>query len=142
MSTIESLPAAIQQLVRQQLQAGEQLVWVSQADQRAVIYAVTDRRVLMIETSKQGIVQSYLPEDLSHPERVDYDDGRGDIILRKQYARDAAGNGIMIRFGLFAISNARWVEALVEKLIRAHRLAVVPDSNRYKTMRPMLAYSE
>jgi hypothetical protein len=132
----------MQQRVREQLQDGEQLVWVSQPDQRAIIYAVTDRRVITIEGSKQVIVQSYLPEDLSHPERIDYDDGRGDIILRKQYGRDAAGNGIVTRFGLFAISNARWVEALVEKLICTHRLAVVPDSNRYKSMRPMLAYSE
>jgi hypothetical protein len=169
MSTLTSLPTPLQQRLCEQLQEGEKVIWASQPDllqytraihrgglqvpptnplavlfrrrqARAIVYAVSNRRVITIEGSRHIMVRSYLPQ----LERVDYDDGCGDLILRKECApgRNSNSNALMLRHGLFAINNPRRVEALVQKLIRAYRAAMTPERRRLAVADTILRYSE
>lgn len=77
------------------------------------IYAVTDRRLLILEGSG---AQTFLPAELERLERRGGEDGRGDVIFARELRRGAKGRTYTHEIGFFGIENPREVE----RLIRLH----------------------
>ncbi|NLX09817.1 MAG: hypothetical protein GXY36_09195 [Chloroflexi bacterium] len=85
------------------------------------VYALTDRRVIVIEPSWTTSVKSYGPQDIDFIERRTHGDGSGDIIFayeeRRRRSRGAGGHyrtrTYTVPIGLFGIPDAFEVEALM-----------------------------
>ncbi|PQV64024.1 hypothetical protein B1R32_10749 [Abditibacterium utsteinense] len=75
------------------------------------IYAVTDRRLLIIEGEN---VQSFLPADIERLQRRG--ESSGDVIFAREMRRGSKGRRYEVEIGFFGIQNPREVE----RLIRAH----------------------
>lgn len=78
-------------------------------------YAVTDRRVIVCETSAWGTTaaRSFGPEVLPAMTRNDHPDGRGDLVLHTEPGR----RGMDQQRGLMSIARVREVEALVRQVL-------------------------
>jgi hypothetical protein len=88
------------------------------------IYAVTDRRALIMEGNN---VQSYGPRDIEFIERRMHSDGRGDILFAREVHPSGAAmwgysgynrRPVEMTVGFFGIENPRAVEALMLETFR------------------------
>lgn len=84
----------------------------------SIVYAVTNRRVIIMEGIRSVTVKSYSPGDIDGVERTQHKDGSGDLILSTELYRDSDGDQQRRRRGFFAIADVRNVEAVVEGLVR------------------------
>jgi hypothetical protein len=85
------------------------------------IYAITDRRILVIEDGATRKVQSYTADDIEHIERREKTDGSGDIIFaRERYQRHHNGHSHTHTrdIGLWGVPNAREVERLLRENLK------------------------
>ena len=79
------------------------------------MYAVTDRRALLIEGGFRRSIRSFTGEELEGIERREGVGGVGDLIFRRETFR--RGNRPRTRaIGFFAIPEVKRVEALVKDL--------------------------
>jgi hypothetical protein len=86
---------------------------------RRTVYAITDRRVLLIEGGLLGSVRvrSIEPERLNDVTRTQYADGSGNLILQRQYQGNAQNRGAQfLNIGFYAIPDVKHVEDLVREL--------------------------
>jgi hypothetical protein len=84
--------------------------WVA----RHTLYAVTDRRALLIEVPLGRVtVQSFSGERLLAVARRENSSGRGDLIFERVMMRGAKGSTHYRDIGFFGISDARGVERLL-----------------------------
>ncbi len=83
----------------------------------SIVYAITDRRAISMEGTRSITVKSYLATDLGSFERVQHQDGSGDLILHSEQYRDSDGDQRTRQSGFFAINDVRSVERLIEALI-------------------------
>lgn len=82
---------------------------------RYMIYAVTDRRLLILKTWPLRRQRSFLPRDIRDLELSEQDDGSGDIVFGSEAVR--SGNRLRQRkIGFFGIADAHRVEAEIRKL--------------------------
>lgn len=91
---------------------------------RSTVYAVTDRRALILDGSN---VQSYGARDIEFIERRMQRDGRGDILFAREVHPSGAAmwgpggfsrRAIQTSVGFFGIEDARAVEALMLEVFR------------------------
>jgi hypothetical protein len=91
---------------------------------RSTVYAVTDRRALIIG---ENSVQSYGPRDIEFIERRMHSGGRGDILFAREVHSSGAAmwgpggfsrRAIETSVGFFGIEDARAVEALMLEVFR------------------------
>lgn len=87
------------------------LVWQLNRLSRGTIYAVTDRRVLILHPG--GRARSYGPQDLRGIERREKPDGSGDLIFNP-----GSESTIEAPVGFFGIEHVRQVEALLLETFR------------------------
>lgn len=85
--------------------------FLNSAQAAQTIYAVTDRRLLIIEGQS---TQSYLPRDIERLERRGEE--QGDVIFARKLRRGSKGRTYETEIGFFGIQNPREVE----RLIRTH----------------------
>jgi len=91
---------------------------------RSTIYAITDQRLLIMQTGSTNEVQSYGPEDLDSLDRRERPDGSGDIIFRNENLVRRGRNGTYVtnnRIGFFGVPEVRQVEQAIRKLEIAGR---------------------
>lgn len=79
------------------------------------LYALTDRRALIIEPQK---VRSYAARDLNALERRDLADGRGDLVFRHDVRYRSEGDSSVQETGFFGIENPREVERLIRQHLK------------------------
>jgi hypothetical protein len=83
------------------------------------LYAVTDRRLMVISRTRGRTTASYHPQDLGVVERRDAADGVGSVVFNVVRERDEDGNPFITdEHGFFSIANVRQVERLVLDLKR------------------------
>jgi hypothetical protein len=88
---------------------------------RHTVYAMSERRLLMIQTWPRRRVTSYGPDDIDVVERRDYKDGTGDIVFRREEHRrqrhrhDPQGKRRVSDrpIGFFGVPDARRVEMAI-----------------------------
>lgn len=90
------------------------------------VYAITDRRLLVLSGGSTRRVRSFGPEDINTLERREHDDGSGDVIFRRELRdlpairrhdhRPRYRRRRERRIGFFNIPDVRRVEAAVMAL--------------------------
>lgn len=79
------------------------------------VYAVTDRRIIIIEKSAGGSkVQNYAAQDISRIERRDAGE-IGDVIFARELMRGSKGRSWEKDIGFIGIADARAVEKLIRE---------------------------
>jgi hypothetical protein len=93
------------------------LVWFARRRVRDVLYAVTNRRALMLFGQQ---VQSYGEGDMQFIERRMRPSGRGDVVFKRvlRPRQDAAGQVEEQLIGFMDVENPRHVEALMLQTFR------------------------
>lgn len=84
-------------------------------------YVVTDRRAISIEASVSIRVRSFGPDKLHDIERIERDDGSGDLILARETYTNAKGETRSRPVGFYGIPDVREVEAILRDVVEAHR---------------------
>jgi hypothetical protein len=86
---------------------------------RSMAYAVTDRRVMIIERFPFRRTASYGPQELQGLERTERGGGIGDLVFRREQATAFRGS-VNVRgataIGFFGVSDVRRVEESVRRL--------------------------
>jgi hypothetical protein len=104
--------------------------WWGRRKAAGVLYAITDRRVLISEPGWRGAraVKSFEPEELQTLERTEQADGSGDLIFSRRSWRDRHGDHRATAVGFIGLPRVREVEAQLRKLIAQTRPPAVPLS--------------
>jgi hypothetical protein len=87
-------------------------LWVALAAGKTV-YAVTERRLLIINGLGVRGVQSFTPKDVDDLLRVEGADGRGSIYFAKRSFTSSRGAQVSSRIGFVGIPDVRHVEQLI-----------------------------
>lgn len=82
---------------------------------RRIVYVITDRRVIQIESRRHLAVNSYLPDELLKLECRESKDGSGDIIFC-QTQREQNGKQQASKEGFLCMDSVRKVERLLSAL--------------------------
>lgn len=103
-------------------------LWAGRNAERK-IYAVTDRRVLILRTNKNRVThsQTYLPDRLGAMERLERPDGSGNLIFERYTQPNPDSGTVVIKHGFTAINNVRGVEQLI---VSTFLLGLAPSSKR------------
>jgi hypothetical protein len=83
------------------------------AEAKRTIYAITDRRVLIIETGGTRKIQSYSARDLSNIQRTERADRSGDLIFAQEDFKDSDGDMQRRDIKFCGIPEVRSVENLL-----------------------------
>ncbi len=83
--------------------------WVA----RHTLYAITDRRALLIEAPFRRTIQTFADERLSTIVRRENASGSGDIIFERQASRGGKGRTVYRDVGFFGLTDAKRVEQLL-----------------------------
>jgi hypothetical protein len=70
---------------------------------RWIVYAVSDRRAVIITRFPTRRVQSFTPQYMEGLERIERGDGSGDLILRREYTSSRRRSSQLRRIGFFGI---------------------------------------
>ena len=90
-------------------------IWIYRSAKRTV-YGITDKRVIIISHAWSKKVQSYSPRNVSEFQRVERNDGSGDIIFGKRNVSESESNHGLGVFRLVGIPDVRNVEKLLRTL--------------------------
>jgi hypothetical protein len=92
--------------------------WIMRAARRTV-YAVTDRRALVIRGTWLGVnVRSFAPEKLGDLSRNQRPDGSGDLVFGQDVRPGNRGATRVVDYGFLAVPNVREAEEYVRALAR------------------------
>jgi hypothetical protein len=80
------------------------------------IYAVTNKRLLIITTGRTRSVETYAPQDIQFVERTERPNGSGDVLFATCYNTDSDNRPRSTKVGFFGIPGVRDVERLVREL--------------------------
>ena len=84
---------------------------------KSTVYAVTNRRVMVITGSKSRSVKSYTPADIASVEHRERPDGSGDIVLMTNTLQRAGNNMAMpMKVALCGVPNVKQVAEQVMAL--------------------------
>lgn len=81
-----------------------------------IAYAITDRRVLILEHGRTQSVSSYRPAQLGTLHRRQHEDGSGDLVLQRHQTTDSDGDARTVEVALSGVADVRGVERLVRRL--------------------------
>ncbi|MBV9863955.1 MAG: hypothetical protein JO316_01245 [Abitibacteriaceae bacterium] len=81
-------------------------------------YAITNQRILVIETGKSRKVQSYGEGDIGNLERTEQPDGSGDLTFAKQHYKDGDGDLRTRDIKLVGIAQVRTVENIIREVFK------------------------
>ena len=84
---------------------------------RHTLYAITDRRALLIEAPWRRRIQSFMGERLLNLIRVEDGYGRGDIIFEKLPIRGSRGRTIIQEIGFFGLDDVNHLEQLLRATV-------------------------
>ena len=87
--------------------------WVA----RRTLYAVTDRRALLIEAPWRRRIQAFAGERLLNVVRVEDGYGRGDIILERLPISGSRGRTTVREIGFFGLEDVKHVEQLLRATV-------------------------
>lgn len=99
--------------------------WTRRAARRS-IYALTDRRAIVIQGSWWGsiTVRSFESAQLTDLQRKQNPDGSGDLIFSQEVRRDSDGDRRVTNIGFMGIRDVKAVEEKVGALAKRHETAV------------------
>ena len=92
-------------------------LWVYAKSQRTV-YAITDKRVLIIEGGRSKTVQSYDETSVGDIQRVERVDGSGDLTFAQKYSKDSDGDVRKTDIKFVGIPEVRRVEEIIRGTFR------------------------
>jgi hypothetical protein len=84
---------------------------------RHTLYAITDRRALLIEAPWRRRIQSFMGERLLNLVRVEDGYGRGDIIFERLPIRGSRGRTTIQEIGFFGLENVKHIEDLLRATV-------------------------
>jgi hypothetical protein len=87
--------------------------WVA----RHTLYAITDRRALLIEAPWRRRIQPFTGERLLNVVRVEDGYGRGDIILERLPIRGSRERTTVQEIGFFCLDDVKHVEQLIRATV-------------------------
>lgn len=81
------------------------------------VYAVTNRRVMLITGTNTRAVKSLLPADIAEVDHRERPDGSGDVLIRTNSIMRTNNNmPTQVTIGLYGVPNVKEVAAIVMKL--------------------------
>ncbi len=80
-----------------------------------IVYAVTNRRALIIEGGSEIKVKSYTARDLDNLERTERADGSGDLVFSRERRTGNKGRTYFEPIGFFGVRDVRTVEAALRQ---------------------------
>ncbi|MGA2846824.1 MAG: PH domain-containing protein [Candidatus Acidiferrales bacterium] len=83
---------------------------------RSVVYAVTNRRVMLISGTTSRSVKSIIPTDIAGVNYRERPDGRGDVFIRTNSVVRTNNGTTQITVGLYGVPNVKEVAGMVMKL--------------------------
>jgi hypothetical protein len=83
---------------------------------RSSVYAVTNRRVMLITGTSSRSVKSITPTDIAGVNYRERPDGRGDVLIRTNSVMRTNNGATQITVGLYGVPNVKEVAGLVMKL--------------------------
>ncbi len=81
------------------------------------LYAVTTKRVLILENNAKTQYTSIEPHRICNLTRREADNGYGDLVISHEFSVDSDGDKQTKEIGFFNIAHVREVEKIVKKLI-------------------------
>lgn len=85
---------------------------------RGTVYAVTDRRAMIITSAGMRGVQSYTHDDLSDITLMEGKDGTGSVFFAARSMPSSRGYTTTLRVGFIGIPEARHVEQLIRSQLK------------------------
>lgn len=95
-------------------------IWAYRKAQRT-IYAITDRRALIIAAGRTTTIRSFPPEKLEEIFRREKRDGTGDVIFLRNAWRDSDGDRRSEEIGFMSVREPKHVENLLQELAQQKR---------------------
>src|SRR5262249_45320795 len=96
-------------------------IWAYQKALRTV-YAITDKRLLIIINGRSQTVQSYDEHNIRDIQRREFADGSGDVVFARQTRNSTNNNGSttysVTNVGFFGVRDVRAVEKLIRDIAR------------------------
>jgi hypothetical protein len=83
---------------------------------RSGVYAVTNRRVMLISGTTTRSVKSIIPTDIAEVDHRERPDGTGDVLIRTNSVMRTNNGTTQITVGLYGVPNVKEVAGLVLKL--------------------------
>jgi hypothetical protein len=83
---------------------------------RSGVYAVTNRRVMLISGTTSRSVKSIIPTDIAEVDHRERPDGTGDVLIRTNSVMRTNNGTTQMTVGLFGVPNVKEVAGLVMKL--------------------------
>jgi hypothetical protein len=83
---------------------------------RTGVYAVTNRRVMVITGTKSRSVKSIIPNDIAEVDHRERPDGTGDVLIHTNSVMRTNNGTTQITVGLYGVPNVKEVAGLVMKL--------------------------
>lgn len=93
-------------------------------------YGISDKRVLIVTQNWSKRVQSFCPKDVSEIQRIERNDGTGDLILGRQIAIQSESSANFGLFRLAGIKSVRTVEKLLRELVETNLIAGQQNQSR------------
>lgn len=88
---------------------------------RRTAYAITDRRVILLEDGRKRIVRSFTPSQFDEIQRTEHADGTGDLILTRRRWSDPRGRAQSEAVALLGVQEPQRVERLLRALAAARK---------------------
>ncbi|MBK9119333.1 MAG: hypothetical protein IPM18_06970 [Phycisphaerales bacterium] len=92
-------------------------LWAVRRDRRT-LYAITDRRAIVLVAAWRLVVRSYYSEHLRNLKRMERRDGSGDIVFERFTTTDSTDSAHPERRGFLSIRNVRQVEELLRDVVK------------------------
>lgn len=87
------------------------------------VYAITDRRLMIMRRFPTHRIMSYEADDIETIERREGANGRGDVVFRQELRYGSRGRSHVRRIGFFGIPEVRRVEDEIRRLKDGARTA-------------------
>ena len=84
--------------------------WVA----RHTVYAITDRRAILIEAPFRRTIQSFTGERLTTVVRTEDSRGRGDLVFEREASKGSKGRTVYRDIGFFGLTDAKAVEQILQ----------------------------
>lgn len=89
---------------------------------RHTAYAITDRRVILIEDGRKLTVRSFTPEQLDEIQRTEHAGGTGDVAFTRRHGYDLRGRAHSEAVALIGVQEPQRVERLLRALAAARKV--------------------
>lgn len=87
-------------------------------EMRGTLYALTNRRAILLKPGSPRVVQSFFPRELAMIERRDNADGSGDLIVFTHRSKDFDNDTITQEFGFKYLRNPREFARMLQQIDR------------------------